>query len=104
MFDREIARKKLEERRETLATRTERIQRNLRRLPDSDSQERVTERENDEVLERLDDTEREELARVTRALQRLEAGIYEECEHCGETIEAGRLEAIPETATCVDCA
>jgi RNA polymerase-binding transcription factor DksA len=104
VFDRKAARKRLEERRATLVTRTERIQQNLRRLPDADSQERVTERENDEVLERLDDTEREELARVDRALQRLEAGTYDECERCGETIQAGRLEAIPETATCVNCA
>jgi RNA polymerase-binding transcription factor DksA len=104
VLDKETARRNLEERREKLVERTGRIQQHLRRLPDADSQERVTEGENDEVLERLDDTERAELARVTRALERLESGTYETCERCGEAIQPGRLEALPETSTCVDCA
>lgn len=104
MTARDAARRTLEERRDKLVSRTGKIQENLRRLPDSDSQERVTEGENDQVLERLDDTERAELAQVERALQRIEAGTYGRCETCGEDIAPGRLEALPETATCVDCA
>ena len=104
MIDLESTRKKLEERRKTLAKRTDRIQRDLRRLPDSDSQERVTELENDEVLERLDDVERGELARLNHALERLEAGDYENCERCGEVIHPGRREAVLDTSYCINCA
>jgi DnaK suppressor protein len=100
----DAARRALEERREKLVSRTGKIQRDLRRLPDSDSQERVTETENDQVLERLDDTERAELELVERALQRIESGSYGRCETCGEDIAPGRLEILPETSTCIDCA
>jgi len=104
MVDQDAARRLLEERREKLVTRTGKIEKNLRRLPDSDSQERVTERENDQVLEHLDDTEHAEIARIEQALQRIESGTYGRCQNCGEDIAAGRIEALPETATCVGCA
>jgi RNA polymerase-binding protein DksA len=104
MNDEKAVRAMPEERRDRLYARTGRIQRDLRRLPDADSQERVTERENDEVLERLDDTERAELARVERALERIEAGDYGRCERCGGDIGPARLAALPETPTCIDCA
>ena len=104
MIDLECARKRLEEQREMLVARTDRIQRDLRRLPDSDSQERVTERENDEVLERLDEAERGELIRVNHALERLDSGDYESCERCGEAIDPGRREAVLDTSYCIHCA
>ena len=104
MTDMESMRRKLKERRETLISRTDRIQRDLRKLPDSDSQERVTELENDEVLERLDDVERGELARVNHVLERLEAGKYETCERCGEAIDPRRREAVLDTSYCINCA
>jgi DnaK suppressor protein len=100
----ESARQKLQERRKTLAVRTDRIQQDLRKLPDSDSQERVTELENDEVLERLDDAERGELARLDHALERLNADSYEDCERCGEKINPGRREAVLDTSFCIQCA
>jgi RNA polymerase-binding transcription factor DksA len=104
VIDTEATRQALEARRDQLVTRTGRIQGDLRKLRDPDSQERVTESENDEVLEGLDGVERAELERVNHALERLASGSYEECERCGGNIPAARLEAIPDTALCVGCA
>jgi RNA polymerase-binding transcription factor DksA len=64
----------------------------------------VTEGQNDEVLEGLDDVERAELTRVTHALGRLDDATYEQCERCGQAIPTARLEAVPETALCMSCA
>jgi DnaK suppressor protein len=41
---------------------------------------------------------------IRKALGRLEEGTYHTCERCGREIEPGRLEAIPETALCTNCA
>jgi len=42
--------------------------------------------------------------RVERALEKLEDGSYGKCDNCGKEIAAGRLEAAPESALCIDCA
>jgi phage/conjugal plasmid C-4 type zinc finger TraR family protein len=38
------------------------------------------------------------------ALHRLENGTYFRCEECGEDIPTARLELLPFTAHCVNCA
>jgi RNA polymerase-binding transcription factor DksA len=45
-----------------------------------------------------------ELAQVERAWHHLEAGRYGLCERCGAKIPKGRLEAMPATTFCVECA
>jgi DnaK suppressor protein len=47
---------------------------------------------------------REELARVTRALARMESGDYGVCPRCGEDIAEARLTAVPDAILCRDCA
>jgi DnaK suppressor protein len=47
---------------------------------------------------------REELGRVTRALERIEAGTYGVCARCGEDIAEARLQAVPDAVVCRDCA
>jgi DnaK suppressor protein len=42
--------------------------------------------------------------RVERALAKLAEGSYGVCDACGKPIPARRLEAIPESVVCVDCA
>lgn len=42
--------------------------------------------------------------RVERALAKLEDGTYGTCDSCGREIVAGRLNAAPESALCIDCA
>jgi RNA polymerase-binding transcription factor DksA len=100
----ETARAKLEARRSELGRRVGKIEGDLRRRPDPDSEERALERENDGVLEGLDARGVEELRAIDAALARIEAGTYGTCAECGEPIESRRLEAVPHTATCSACA
>ena len=44
------------------------------------------------------------LAQVDEALDRIEAGAYGTCDECGKAIPVARLEALPYTKRCVDCA
>ncbi|MEZ5123715.1 MAG: TraR/DksA C4-type zinc finger protein [Solirubrobacterales bacterium] len=44
------------------------------------------------------------LARVERALAKLDEGSYGTCDACGGSIAPGRLRAMPDSVLCVDCA
>ena len=44
------------------------------------------------------------LADVDRALEKLDGGGYGRCEGCGADIAEPRLEAMPATRYCIDCA
>lgn len=48
--------------------------------------------------------QRTELSEVEAALKRLKAGEYGICEECGIAIPEVRLNALPWTRSCVDCA
>jgi len=45
----------------------------------------------------------EAMAQAQAALQRLDAGTYGRCEHCGEPIGKGRLQVYPRATLCVTC-
>jgi CBS domain-containing protein/RNA polymerase-binding transcription factor DksA len=94
----------LEERLDRLIHRTAAIEKDLRAARHPDSEERATERENDEVLERLGASERRHLAQIRAALARIEAGTYDTCERCGNRVGQGRQAALPETTRCRACA
>lgn len=49
-------------------------------------------------------SEEEELAEIRRAQTRMEAGSYGYCERCDKPIQAARLDALPFTSVCLDCA
>jgi len=66
--------------------------------------EQATERENDEVLESLGNTSEQELFMINDAMKRIEAGNYFSCSICGENIPTARLELLPFTTRCVNCA
>jgi len=66
--------------------------------------EQAIERENDEVLESLGNASEKELAMINTALLRLEAGQYFSCSMCGAKIPSARLELLPFTTRCVNCA
>lgn len=52
----------------------------------------------------LQETEEGILTQVRDALERIEEGTFGKCRECGQPIPAGRLEAIPYTPWCVECA
>jgi RNA polymerase-binding protein DksA len=46
---------------------------------------------------------RDMLRQAEHALERLDAGTYGTCEHCGNPIGKGRLQAFPRATLCVTC-
>ena len=94
-------------RRTELAERVQRIDHDLRHRDEPmspDFAEQVVEQENLDVLYSLEAEGREELARVERALVRLDRGEYTQCARCGEEIAPQRLAALPYAETCIRCA
>ena len=49
------------------------------------------------------DHNRQHLAAIDAAIERLDAGTYGFCTACGKVIPAERLEALPWAALCIDC-
>ena len=71
---------------------------------DSETIERASEEWDARVLSQLGEVDAGAIARVVAALRRLEDGTYGQCVTCGERVSRARLEAVPETATCITCA
>ena len=95
---------KLEEKRDELQARLERITANVRRSLDSDSEERAKELADSEVVDALGNEAREELRKISVALERLKTGEYGLCVECGAAIGEKRIEAYPYADECIDCA
>jgi len=51
----------------------------------------------------LHERDRSSLLQIEKALSKIEAGTYGECECCGEHIDVKRLKARPFTPFCIDC-
>lgn len=102
--DYEALRAELLTKKQELTARLERITANLRRGYHPDSKERAKEMEDHEVVDALGNETREEIARISAALRRIDAGDYGICKVCGSEIAAGRLEAYPYADECIDCA
>lgn len=71
---------------------------------DKDSEERATQTQNDEVVDSLEQETRNELAQIAHALDRIDKGVGDQCEKCGEDIDPRRLQVLPYTTVCVNCA
>jgi RNA polymerase-binding protein DksA len=52
----------------------------------------------------LIENEQETLDQVQSALKRIESGTFGRCEECGEPIAKPRLQALPYTKHCIQCA
>jgi DnaK suppressor protein len=52
---------------------------------------------------RLRERERGLLSKINQALEKIEQGVYGECESCGEQISVKRIEARPVAELCIDC-
>ena len=75
----------------------------LRRAEEHDPEGHTIAWERQQIAALLDDT-RAALASIDAAQQRLLDGQYGTCTACGREISAARLEALPATPTCLDCA
>lgn len=79
-------------------------QRRLNGALDKDLEEQALEIQNDDVVNQLDHGARSEVAQIEKALARIDAELGDRCEKCGGPIATGRLEALPYTTRCKDCA
>ena len=80
------------------------IEVDVRSEASKDSEEQSIERENDEVIDTLGNSAREELGKISQALRRIDSGNYFDCIVCGEPIGEARLTSVPYTDICVECA
>ena len=94
----------LEARQASLLRRIGGIRDELASHQEKDWEELATQREADEVLEILGVEAQIELRMIAGALARLEAGNYGNCQVCGAPIDAVRLDILPDTPFCKDCA
>lgn len=96
--------RQLRERKAELDRRLAKIEADLDAPANPDSEERASERENDEVLESLGLSGREELRAIDAALKRIEDGTFGVCVSCGGEISPRRLDTLPFTTVCQHCA
>ncbi len=103
MSDMQAYEKILLDRQQELQSRLSRIDVDLGRLKEQDSDDRATEMENDEVLEGLGQAGQEELRAIAAALTRIANGTYGTCANCGLPISKERLAAVPYAPLCEEC-
>ena len=71
---------------------------------EKDFAEQATQRENDDVLNALNQDAKQVVGQINSALHRMETGDYGICVECGAEISEGRLEIVPYAALCIKCA
>lgn len=96
--------KTLRERLVELDGRLHRIEDHLEKPADKDWEEEATEAEMDEVLEGLGQAGQVEMDQIHAALTRLKSGTFGICVKCGEDISTERLDVLPHTSVCKNCA
>ncbi len=87
-----------------LTQRIAAIEADFKKGRSADFAEQISERENDEVLDEIHHEAKAELSLVCQALQRIDAGRYDVCDSCAQTIAPARLTALPYTTKCIECA
>ena len=95
---------KLNLKKQELQERLDRVEDSLRKTHAKDWSEQAQERENEEVVEKLEESVRIELNQIYEALSRVENNEYGVCEVCDGPIRVARLEALPYTNRCFNCA
>ena len=100
----EARKAQLEARLGELTARLQRIENELEQ-PVSDSfAEQAVERVEEEVLEDLGAAGVQEIRMIEAALDRIDQGTYGICVVCGDPIGDDRLDVLPQTPMCRDCA
>jgi len=99
-------RKRLESRQQDLRRMVSRTEQDGRSV-DEDSAQDIADKAassyNKEFLFHQSNNDRQLLAMVEKALQRIREGSFGECISCGKEINSKRLEAVPWTRHCIDC-
>ena len=103
-MDISVYEKRLRQRQSELSARLEKIERDFEKPYDPDEEDLATEFSNDDVLDSLGQQGEAELRAVDAALQRVADGIFGTCTRCGREISPKRLDAVPYTPFCEDCA
>jgi RNA polymerase-binding transcription factor DksA len=96
--------KELEARMQALTQRVEATEAELLSHDAKDWEELAIQRESDEVLEQVGLGAQEEMRAIKAALQRIAEGDYGACQKCGAEIGKARLDLLPFTPFCKDCA
>jgi len=104
MVDLQETRKQLDQRMQELSTKVREIQHDLREPGNPDFEERASEREEDEVLEGLENSHLKEIELIDAAISRIDDGSYGDCMTCAEPISEGRLNSLPYALQCITCA
>ena len=71
---------------------------------EKDFAEQVVQRENDDVLDALEEEASQMIMKIDNALLRIKSGSYGICKYCGMEIPEKRLDVVPFAELCVDCA
>jgi len=104
MVDTAKYREVLEARLTELQARLQEIDEALDSHQSKDWEELATEREGDEVLEQMGSSGRVEITKIKAALDRVDEGEFGYCVSCGDEISADRLDVVPHTPFCRNCA
>ncbi len=100
----EFRKKQLEARLHELDSRLDEIEDELDDPVTPDLDDRATELEGDEVLETLGHKALREIEAIKAALKRIDEGSYGICVRCGDPISEQRLDLLPYTPLCRNCA
>lgn len=94
----------LQARLKELDERLHEIEEELESHKSKDWEELAVEREEDEVLEGLGTSGQDEIIKINAALARMEDGEFGFCVTCGSEVSTERLDVVPFTPFCRDCA
>lgn len=94
----------LEARLDELRARLAAIDAELDSHDTTDWEDQAVEREDDEVLERMGTSAKQEIQRIVTALRRIDSGDYGTCARCGGDIAPERRAAVPDAVLCRACA
>ncbi len=94
----------LEARRDDLLGRLGGIKAELTSRSETDWEDIAKEREDDEVLQGMGDEAQVEVRAIAAALGRVASGDYGLCLRCGNHISEARLDVLPYTPFCKECA
>ena len=107
MVDCAVVETRLHELRNEMTSRINAIDKDVRHREEpveKDFAEQVTQGENDDVLNALDNEAKVVVQQIDNALLSIKEGTYGVCKSCGNAIAEKRLEAIPYVTLCIECA